>query len=57
MKILLLVLGMTACGYDERSRPATVTLQECAKDKEPLEDQKEEKDCALMSLLEAENEK
>ncbi len=35
----------------------TITLQECAKDKEPLEDQKEEKDCALMSLLEAENEK
>jgi hypothetical protein len=57
MKILLLVLAMTACGYDERSRPATVTLQECAKDKEPLEDQKEEKDCALKALLEAENEK
>lgn len=57
MKILFLLLAMTACGYDERSAPTAITIQECAKDKEPLEDQKEDKDCALKALLESENEK
>lgn len=57
MKILFLLLVITACGYDERSRPTTITLQDCAKDKEPLEDQKDQKDCALKALLESDNEK
>lgn len=57
MKIIFLLLAMTACGYDERSRPATINLQECAKDKETLEDQKEEKDCTIKALLELEQEK
>lgn len=57
MKILFLLLVITACGYDERSRPTTITLQDCAKDKEPLEDQRDKKDCALKALLESDNEK
>jgi hypothetical protein len=29
MKILLLVLGMTACGYDDRAAPTPIRTEEC----------------------------